>query len=77
VLRRDYWSEIEDGRPAKNGEFQIAAGGEKFWVLRVNLWQDASWPTDCVTRLLIWERTDGTLEIENGRFWPEQEEDGA
>ncbi len=71
MLRRDEWNVREDGKPAGDGEEKFAAGGESFWVLRVNLWAGVSWPVDCVTRLIIWQRLDGTIEMEHGKFWPE------
>ena len=71
MLRRDEWNVGEDGKRASDGDEKVTAGGESFWVLRVNLFAGPSWPVDCVTRLIIWERLDGMIEIEHGKFWPE------
>lgn len=75
------WTFAEDLRPAPGcREPQVTATGERFWVLRVNLYQGVNWPVDCVTRLLLWEAQDGTLQIEHGKYWPannDHESDGA
>jgi hypothetical protein len=70
-MDRQDFNPREDKRCAPHGHPQICATGERFWVLRVTLYQSPTWPADCTTRLLIWESTDGTLFIEHGKYWPE------
>lgn len=76
-MTSDEFNRREDKQPAREGQPQIAASGEKFWVLRVALYQPA-WMADCVSSLLIWESPDEVWHTDTGRYWPATDfDDGA